>query len=133
MKDLRRLSALVYFLALGLSIAFNNFNITFSIALGGAISLANFSLLNSMMSKLLDPEAGSGMAGAVSSAFFFIRFIVIALVFFAFANAGWINFIALLAGLSVTVLSIFIWSLAIGSGLLKPAFGAGSFNGKSGV
>ncbi|VAX19657.1 hypothetical protein MNBD_NITROSPINAE03-1072 [hydrothermal vent metagenome] len=132
MKDLRRLSAIVYFLALGLSLAFDDFNITFSTALGGAISLGNLSLLNSLMSRLLDPESSSGMAGAVSSAFFFVRFIVIGLVFFIFANAGWINFIALLCGLSVTVLSIFIWSLSIGLGL-KPALGSETLAGKTGV
>ena len=133
MKDLRRFSILVYFLALGLSVPFQNFNVTFSVALGGAISIANMSLLQSLLSKMLKPDANSSLAGAVSSAFFFIRFAVISLVFFIFANAGWINFIALLAGLSITVLSIFIWSFAVAPGFYKPALGANTLNEKTSV
>ncbi len=132
MKDLRRFTILIYFLAVGLSVPLQNFNITFSVALGGAISIANLSILGNMLSKLLNPVTSSRLAGAVSTALFAVRFLVIAFIFFIFADAGLIDFIALLAGLSVTVLSIFIWSLAVAPGL-EPAFDANTLNEKSRV
>lgn len=133
MKNLRSFSVLVYFLALALSAVFQNFNVTFSVALGGFISIANLSILGNMLSKLLNPNGTtSNLAGAVSTLLFGARFLVIAFIFFIFADAGWIDFIALLAGLSVTVLSIFIWSFAIAP-RFEPAFDANISSERSSV
>lgn len=130
MKDLRRFSILMYFLALALSILFQNFNITFSVALGGAISIANLSILGLILSRLLHPKLASGLAGALSTALFALRFLIIAFIFFIFAKAGMIDFIALIAGLSVTVLSIFIWSFSFAP-RFEPAFDTNTLNEKS--
>lgn len=121
MKDLRKFSVLVYFLALGLSVPFLNFNVTFSVALGGAIGIANLSILGTMLSKLLNPNSTtSNMAGVISTLLFGARFLIIAFIFYFFVEAGLINFIALIAGLSITVVSIFIWSFAIAPRYVPP-------------
>ncbi len=110
---MRRFSALIYILVFLASIPFLNFYITFSVAFGGAICLGNMACLETLLARLLGPETNPGPAEMMTSALLHLRFIFIAGALYIFMDAGWINFPALIIGLSVTVVSIFTWFFLI--------------------
>lgn len=117
-KRLRRTLVILYLLAVVVTLPFAHFNVTFSVALGGAIALANFLYLERFLGKIFSTQVSSPLAQGATTFSFVFRFGLIAVLIHQFTLAGKINFPALLAGLSITFIAIMAWH---GMTLLKQA------------
>jgi len=107
-RGLVRLSGWVYLLSIALSAHSLDFRVTFSVALGGAIALFNLVALERFLYRILSGGANPGAARVMASFSFYARFGLTAVALSFFMTAGWVNAPALLVGLSVGVISIFL-------------------------
>ena len=115
-KGLRRTFVSLYILAVAVTLPFAHFNISFSVALGGAIALANFMYLERFLGKVFDTQVSPPVAQGAAIFSFIFRFGLIAVLIHQFTIAGKIHFPALIAGLSITFIAIMAWH---GMSLLK--------------
>ncbi len=117
-KGLRRTFVILYLLAIAVTLPFSHFNVSFSVALGGAIALGNFVYLERFLGKIFATQISPPVAQGVTIFLFIFRFALIAVLIHQFTVAGKIHFPALLAGLSITFIAIMTWH---GMSLLKQA------------
>ncbi len=111
---MRRCYGILYFLAVAATIPFNRTDISFSVALGGGIAFGNLLYLERFLGAILSEKVPAQSARGMAVVSFFVRFILIAIAIVLFMNADVINAPALIAGLSITLLSIVVWFLLIG-------------------
>jgi len=93
-----------------------------SVAVGGIIALANFSLLQRAVSRAIQPQhaAKSAVVGQALVKYY-LRFIATAAVIFILVSQGLVEPLGLMVGLSVVVVSIFIWGAREARKLYKEA------------
>lgn len=111
----RLLAALCLALSLG-SLAFGGFDTAFSMIFGCAFSMVSFSFLAGFLGFTLEHVPAPAAARALTALSFYLRFAVFAAALYAFNAMGWIDFIALVAGLSTPAMAIFGWFAARGAG-----------------
>jgi hypothetical protein len=105
-RDLKVFSALVYVIAILVAMVSSRFEILFSVALGGAFAIANLAYLVKLSAIILSNRVNPGSARILTALTFYARFALMAFAVYYFTKSGWINFPALIAGFSVTVISI---------------------------
>lgn len=111
---LRKISFLVFALLMTGTLPFSSFSITFSALFGGLAALFNLRSQERMVkAALVGPEERKDPAEVKRKvmASFYIRFILFGIALGIAIKAGVIHVVALMAGLSVTALAIFTWSL----------------------
>ena len=113
-RGLRWFCVVLYIVMIACSLAFHRFEISFSVALGGAVAILNFAYLERFLPTVLGKSASAQAAGFATMVSFYFRFMVLAAAIYYFTVAGWVHFAALCAGLSVTAVSVFLWFFAAG-------------------
>jgi len=123
LTDLRRFCVVLYAIMVAGSVLFHRFDVTFSVALGGAVAFINLRFLERFLNTVLRNTDSPSAARFLMMLSFYTRFDALAVALYICAAAGWINFAALAFGLSLTALSIFTWFLAFGRRSLGEDYG----------
>jgi len=94
-----------------------------SVLVGGVIALVNFRVLEKSIYRALLPRGPKSRGSVMGRALvkYYVRFALTALVIFILVRQGWVEPLGLLVGLSVVVLSIFIWGAMQARKLFKEA------------
>ena len=80
-----------------------------SVAVGGAIALINFRLMQINVQKVLRPgQPGQSMGATLLK--YYARFAATAVLIIALMIMGWVEPLGLLAGLSVVVIATLLWT-----------------------
>lgn len=114
-KRLRFFATAVFAVFVAVAAIVGGFGVVFSVAFGGAVSILNLYYLERFCGIVLSREPNPGVAKLMMAFSFYGRLAAVAISLYYFVNAGWIEFPALFAGLSVAPVSIFVWHFAFGS------------------
>lgn len=109
LTGLRRFLAIVCLAMVAASSVFSKFEIVFSVALGGVIVAGNLFFLERFLKVALLGAPSPSAARVLTMLSFYARFAALAVALYLFVMAGWINFIALAAGLSITAGAMLSW------------------------
>ncbi|MBI4665037.1 MAG: ATP synthase subunit I [Nitrospinae bacterium] len=99
----RNLSVAVYAAMLAVAALLWNFAVIFSLAFGGMVALLNLAYLWKLIGAALKGGGPADAARVKAVISFYLRFFALGGVILALNEIGWINFPALIAGLSSTV------------------------------
>lgn len=112
--SLKWFSVVVYLLSILITIPFSRFDVTFSVAFGGAVALSGLFYMEHFLGIILSGKVSAPLARGLSIFSFYFRLAVIGFVTYKMLTSGILHVPSLLAGLSVTVFSIFAWHLLFG-------------------